>query len=121
MKKKTIVVHLVSLCALCIEFILYRYVFFEIHGMYDWPFTLFLFGSIIIGISFFTKTKLVSIFTSIAYIVGFIAGVIFQTNGIDPGGGKTNSLWIIWTTVFVCAIISSVINEIIIIVKIRKR
>ena len=34
--------------------------------------------------------------------VAFAVGAVFQTDGLDAGGGKTNSLWIIWTVIFVC-------------------
>ncbi|MBS6518574.1 MAG: hypothetical protein KH353_10365 [Clostridium sp.] len=37
LNKKTIMIHVLSLGALCIGFILCRYVFFDIHGMKQWP------------------------------------------------------------------------------------
>ena len=46
-------------------------------------------------------------------VIGFAAGAIFQTNGTDPGGGRTNNLWIIWTVAFIGIIIVSVVLELI--------
>lgn len=81
------------------------------HGMKDWPLYLFLFDLIIIGISFLVKARFVPIFTSFSYMFGFMVGLIFQTEGVDPGGGRTSNFWIIWTVVVVCAVISSVLGE----------
>lgn len=111
MTRKNIAVHLISLCVLGVGFLLCRYVFFDIHGMYDWPMLLFLFDLLVIGLSFFAKAQLVPIAASLGYLVGFLAGVLFQTDGVDLGGGSTNSLWIIWTAVFVCAVLLSVFME----------
>ncbi len=116
MTKKNMI-YFISLCMLCIEFILCRYVFFEIHGMKDWSLILFLFGLFVMVISFLLKARLVSIFTAIAYMVGWIAGIIFQTNDVDLGGGRTNSLWILWTVVFIFSVILSVLIQLIVIKK----
>lgn len=117
MTRKNIAVHLISLCVLSVGFLLCRYVFFDIHGMYDWPLLLFLFGLLVIVLSFFAKARLVPIATSFGYTVGFLAGVVFQTDGVDPGGGSTNSLWIIWTAVFVCVVLLSVFMDLTVAVK----
>jgi hypothetical protein len=31
---------------------------------------------------------------------GFILAMIFNTDGIDQGRGRTNNAWIIWGTIF---------------------
>lgn len=111
MTKKNAVIYIVSLLILCIGFILCRYVFFEMHGMRDWPLVLFAFSFIVVGFSFLFKARLVPIFTSIAYIAGFIAGVVFQTNGSDYGGGSTNNLWLIWTAVLLVIIAAAALGE----------
>ena len=48
---------------------------------------------------------------SLSYPIAFAIGALFQTDGADPGGGRTNSLWVIWTVVFICAIVLSAIGE----------
>lgn len=111
--KKNAIAHLVSLGILCAGFVLTRYIFFDFHGMKQLPLILLLCGIAVIGIAFLAKAKTVSAFTALAYIVAFAAGAIFQTDGVDAGGGRTNNLWIIWTVVFVCFIVAAVIMEII--------
>ena len=71
----------------------------------------FFMGVFLVAISFFLKGNVTPICTSFAYIVGFVVGVIFETDGIDAGGGATNNLWIIWTVVFICFIVVGVISE----------
>jgi len=102
-------IHLLSLCALCAAFLLCRYVFFDLHGMIQWPRLLFILGVVVIALARFSKAKRVSVFTAIAYIGGFLAGLAFQTGGTDPGGGKTNDFWMIWTAVFFCGIVIGII------------
>ena len=111
LNKKNIILHLLSLCALGIGFLLCRYVFFNIHGMKAWPVDLLVVGIVFIAISFFLKCKIAPICISVAYLIGFVAGTIFQTNGVDAGGGTTNNLWIIWTIVFVCITLACIIFE----------
>jgi len=109
--RKNVLIHLISLCVLLTGFLVCRYAFLSLHNMHQWPMILFVAGLIVLVISFFAKAKLVPVFTSLAYLVGFAAGVIFQSDGVDTGGGRTNNLWIIWTVVFVCFVVSAVINE----------
>ncbi len=111
LSKKNIIVHLLSLCVLCIAFILWRYVFFDIHGMKQLPVWLFVVGIVSVVISFFLKGKITPICTAAAYIIGFIAGVIFQTNGVDAGGATTNNFWIIWAVVFAFLTLAGIICD----------
>ena len=104
-------IHLLSLGALCIGFALCRYVFFDIHGMKQWPVILFVIGIIAVTISFILEGKTVPICTALLYIAGFVAGVFFQTDGTDSGGTTTNNLWIIWTVVFICLTLAGVIYD----------
>ena len=55
LNKKNIILHLLSLCVLCIGFVLCRYMFFDIHGMKAWPVDLFVVGIVFLVISFFLK------------------------------------------------------------------
>ena len=109
--KKTMAVHLVSFCVLCMGFLLCRYVFFEIHGMKDWPFYLFLFGFVVLAISLAAKASFVPVVTSFSYLFSFVIGRILQTERTDAAGGRTGNFWIIWTVVFVCAVLFSVLGE----------
>lgn len=102
---------MLSLCLLCTGFVLFRYVLFDIHGMKQLPVLLLGAGVVSVAISFFLEGKTTPIFTALAYIIGFIVGAIFQTNGIDAGGGATNNLWKIWVIVFVCITLVGLISE----------
>ena len=104
-------IHLLSLDVLCIGFVLCRYVFFDMHGMKQWPVILFAIGIIAVAISFTLEGKIVPICTAFSYIAGFVAGVIFQTDGTVSGGTTTNNLWIIWTMVFICFTLVGVISD----------
>lgn len=111
MARKNAALHLASLCVLCAGYLLCRYVFFAVHCMKQWPACLFLLGLAVLGISFFAKKKWTPLVTSFSYPIAFAIGALFQTDGTDPGGGRTNSLWAIWTVVFVCATVLSAAGE----------
>ena len=81
--------------------------------MKDYPLYLFLFGLIVICVSFAANANLVPIFTSFSYIIGFAIGLIFKAEGTDAGGGTTNNIWIIWTVVFILAVILSMLCELV--------
>ena len=122
LKQKNITVHVISLCVLLIGFVLARYVFLKLHNMYQWPVFLLMVGMFIIVISFFLKTKKLPVFTALAYTVGFWAGVIFQTDGVDVGGAKTNNLWIIWTIVFISfPMVATIVTKTFSVIKREKR
>ena len=109
--KKNIIVHLVSLSILCTGFALCRYTFLEIHGMKQLPGLLFGVGMVFLAISFFLRGKVAPIVIALTYLIGFVAGVVFETDGVDAGGGATSNLWIIWTVVFVSLSVISGIGE----------
>ena len=98
--KRNAIIHSFSLCLLVLGFLLSRYVFFGLHGMKQFPQLLFLAGSAAICISFVLKGRTAPLFISLAYSIGFFAGLIFSTEGTDAGGGKTDNMWIIWVLVF---------------------
>lgn len=111
--KKLFLVHLVSLGVLLLGFLICRYaVFGVIHGMKEWPLNLFLVGLIALLISLLAGKQYAPWFTSVGYSLGFWLGVLFHTEGYDPGGGKTDNLWIIWTIVFLACILAGFAVEV---------
>ena len=101
----------ISLAFLIVAWILIRYPLFSLHGMKDWPF--FLLAVSILGtiLSFVLKTKITPLLISFSYIAGFFIAYIFQKDGTDPGGGRTNNLWLIWTFVILLTFTVSVTAE----------
>ncbi len=110
--KKVLLAHLISLGILLLGFLLCRYAFFGLHGMKEWPIDLFKVGIAAILISLFARKQYVPWFVAGGYILGFWLGVLFHTEGTDPGGGKTDNLWIIWTVVFLGCILAGILCEI---------
>ena len=110
--KKLLLTHGSSFGILLIGFLLCRFVFFELHGMREWPFDLWIAGVVVILASLIARKQLVPWFTAVGYLLGFFAGLIFHTEGSDPGGGRTDNLWQIWTVVFAVCILVGVIFEI---------
>lgn len=100
----------VSLLILVISFIVVRYVFFESHGMKQFPLMLFFPLFLAMIVFCFMKVKIIPFVAAISYPIGFIIADLFQTNNVNVG---TNNLWIIWTVVVIAAIMISVIVEII--------
>ena len=101
LSKKNFITHLLAISILCIGFLLCRYVFFGIHGMKQMPVLLLGLGMLFVVVSFFLKCKVAPIVIALGYMIGFVAGVVFETDGVDAGGASMNNLWIIWTMVFV--------------------
>lgn len=79
-----------------------RYPLFFLHGMKEWPMILLILGIIVISVSgILFDRKFLPIFTAVGYPLGFALGYWFQ---FDYGHGQ-NSLWIIWTCVFLAAVL----------------
>jgi len=78
-----------------ISYWLCRYTFFEMHGMKQWPNLLAILSIAILVIATIFGNRIISATTVIGYMGGFILAMTFNTDGIDPGGGRTNNAWII--------------------------
>lgn len=104
--------HLISLTILFLGFVLYRFVFFDLHGMKEWPLDLLLAGVIVLVASLLAKKQYIPWFVGAGYNAGFWCGVLFHTEGFDPGGGRTDNLWTIWTIVFFGCILAGIAVEI---------
>ena len=100
-----------SLLAVGIGYLLCRYTFFELHGMKQWPTILFGFCLFAVLVAAFFDARRVMLGTVAGYPVGLVLGLIFQTDGADPGGGRTNNLWLIWTAVILAAILAGIVWE----------
>ena len=97
--KKNIVNHAIALGILLVGFFLCRYIFFDIHGMKEFPKVLLILGLVVMAISELLKKKILPYFISSGYIVGFVFGFIFQVTKIDTNGVSVNNLWVIWAVV----------------------
>ena len=109
--KRLLLTHLISLGVLLLGFLLCRYAFFDLHGMKEWPVDLFVAGILALLISLFARKQYAPWFTSVGYFLGFLAGALFHREGTDPGGGKTDNLWIIWTFTFLGCIVAGFLLE----------
>ena len=79
------------------EYWICRFVFFSWHGMKQWPAVLALASLLFLGVAFWARCRIAAVFTVACYLAGFFLGILFGTGGTDPGGGRTNSGWLIWT------------------------
>lgn len=109
--KVNLIRHLICLCVLCVGFWLSRYVFWGLHGMKQWPLALFYSGVFCMLISFCAKGRLTPVGIAFGYLVGFVAGLLFESNGTDPGGGTTSNLWIIWGLVYLAVIAMGIVID----------
>ena len=106
MKKSTnVAVHLISAAILLVDFLLCRYLFFDLHGMKDWPVVMLGLEIAVLMISFLFKGKHLPLISANGYLVGFVAGLVFHSNGFDPGGGRTNNMWLIWLLVWLAVVL----------------
>jgi len=102
-----------AVVGLSICFLLCRYAFFWLHGMKQWPFALFVCGLITIIIGAIFGGRKIMICTVIAYIFGFMLGMLFNMDILDQGDGRLNNAWIIWTISFAIIIFIGVIWELV--------
>jgi len=119
-KSKKVWIIALLLC-LGVSYLLCRFVFFDIHGMKDWPNLLAVVSLIVLLTAIAFKIRWTSAAAAFGYIFGFILGAIFNTDGLDPGGGRSNSFWIIWTIGLLFCIASGLAADIALKLKSSKR
>ena len=106
---------LVALLILIAFYFCSRSFLFDLHGMKDWPFYLFMVGGTVIAISGLGfGNRFLPVCTVVGYLAGFAFGYGLQYDG--PAG--YNTLWILWTCFFAAAIWIGIILTVI--VKARK-
>ena len=111
MNRKHIRTHILALSITILGYILCRFVLFATHGMKDIPDYLALFTALTVSVSFLLGGKLIPIITALAYPLCFAIAYIFQRNGFDPGGGRTNNLWSIWVITYIICFLTSLCLE----------
>lgn len=88
-----------------ISYWLCRFAFFQMHGMKQWPNLLAVMGITILVVAALFGNRIIPVASIIGYLGGFILAMIFNTDGVDQGGGRTNNAWIIWGTIFIFSIL----------------
>ena len=91
-----------------------------IHGRSDAPIIAAIFGGLFLLLSYLLSLKWLTLTATLGYIVTFLLGVLFNTNGVDSGGGATNNLWQIWLVSYGIFIGVSIIADIFIRYKKKK-
>ena len=109
--KKCLVNHAIALGILLVGFILCRYVFFDVHGMKEFPVVLLALGLVVMVISTLTTKKILPYFISAGYIIGFVFGFIFQETQMDANGVSVNNLWVIWVVVYLVFMVIGFVSE----------
>ena len=109
--KMGLINHVIGLGILIVGFVLGRYVFFDVHGMKEFPVTLLVLGLVVMLISILTSKKVLPYFISVGYIIGFVFGFLFQVTKMDANGVSANNLWVIWAGVYVAFIIAGFLCE----------
>lgn len=97
------------LIAYFVSYLLCQHGFIILHNSNEWPLVLFLFGFVIVLIASCCYLKKVMVSTVVGYIIGFICGIMFNKDGMDPGDGRTNNAWVIWTFSFLGIVIIGII------------
>ena len=109
--KVSLISHVIGLGILIVGFVLGRYVFFDVHGMKEFPATLLGLGLVVMLISLLTSKKVLPYFISAGYLIGFVFGFLFQVTQMDANGVSVNNLWVIWAGVYVAFIIVGFLCE----------
>jgi len=81
--------------------------------MKQYPVFLLAVGLIALIVAAIFDGRKIMIFTIIGYMGGFVLGMLFNTDGVDQSGARTNNAWWIWTVSFAVIILAGVIWEIV--------
>ena len=102
----------ISLAVLLILWFILQPIFHSLRNNDSWPGILLVPGLVLIGVCWILNAKYIPWFVPSSYLAGFLAGLIFQQNGVDPGGGDTNSFWAIWMIVYVAGMAVGIVLEV---------
>lgn len=108
--KKRLALTLGGAVILAAEWALVRYPLLGLHGMFEWPWDLFMVGLIAVVIAGASGAKWAVLGTLAGYLIGFFCGIMFNFPGRDPG---TRMGWAVWTCVFLAGIVLGIAASII--------
>ena len=103
---------LVCLTVLAGEYLLIQGPLFSLHGMIQWPLILAFLAAGGIALSFVRDIKDLDLAAVLGYGLGFGAGLLFHRYGMDPGGGRTDNLWLIWTAVLLAFMVLPLLRQV---------
>lgn len=99
--KKRLTLDLGGAVILAAEWLLVRFPLLGLHGMYEWPWDLFIVGLIAVAIAGALGAKWAVLGTLTGYLVGFFCGIVFNI----PGPNNTRLGPFIWACVFLDGIL----------------
>ncbi len=105
MSKKKAFQFFLSATCLAAAYFLSRFGLFSFHEMKQWPAVLAVTGIAVLAIAARFGCRIASATTVAGYLVGFFLGLWLGKEGTDPGGGRADSGWIIWTFIFLLGIL----------------
>lgn len=105
MSKKKAFQFFLSATCLAAAYFLSRFGLFSFHEMKQWPAVLAVTGIAVLAIAARFGCRIASATTVARYLGGFFLGFWLGKEGTDPGGGRTDSGWIIWTFIFLLGIL----------------
>lgn len=105
-KKTTPLIAMGFIVVVCLAL---RFPLLHIHGMMQWPIVLAALCIATILLTMGWNNDLISIMAADGYVMGFLCGLLFQSDGVDAGGGRTNNMWLIWTVIMLGFIIFAVL------------
>lgn len=102
-----------SIIALWFFYIMFRYVFFDIHGMKQFPLNMLILGLIVILVAAITYSRKVMICTIVGYIISFLIGMVSSSDYYQYGT-RYNNDWKIWMLSYLFFITLGIVLELII-------
>ena len=100
--------------AFCISYLLCRFALFDLHGMKQWPLMMGIVGLFVGVVASVFKKRTLALSAVLGYIGGFVFAMLFNTDGTDLGGGRTNNAWVLWIITFTAFIVIGTVLEIIV-------
>lgn len=83
--------------ALILSYLFVRYGLFSLHGMKAWPPFMALLALGLLELALYKNKKRMQVFVVAAYSLTFLGAKFFSAKAYDPGGGRLDSTWILWS------------------------
>lgn len=83
--------------ALVLSYLLVRYGLFSLHGMKAWPPLMALLALALLELALYKNKKRMQVFLVAAYSLTFLGAKLFSTKAYDPGGGRLDNIWVLWS------------------------
>ena len=98
-------ISIIYLVIVLITYILTRFIFFNVHGMKEFPNTMILLSGALTCLFILSNNYVAATCSSLGNLLSFFIGMMFHKSYVDVITGNNDNFWLIWLVSYIIVVI----------------